>query len=46
MVKHDEYERQLSKLHYRESLLDPERGNIFALDKGGHPVKLTENLPH
>lgn len=44
VVKHDEYERQLSKLHYRESLLDPERGNIFALDKGGHPVKLTENL--
>ena len=33
IVKHDEYDIQLSKLHYKESSLTPERGNIFALDK-------------
>lgn len=44
IIKHEEYDAQLSKLHYKESLLTPERGNIFALDKGGHPVQLTENL--
>lgn len=44
MIKHDDYDAQLSRLHYRESLLDPERWDIYALDKGGHPVKLTENL--
>lgn len=44
IVEHDEYDAKLSKLHYKESLLDPERWNIFAMDKGGHPVQLTENL--
>ena len=44
IVKHDEYDMQLSRLHYKESSLDPERGNIYALDKGGHEVQLTENI--
>lgn len=44
VIKHKDYEIQLSKLHYKESLLDPERGNIFGKDKGGHPVQLTENI--
>lgn len=44
VIKHQEYDSILSKQHYRESLLTPERGNIYALDKGGHPVKLTENI--
>ncbi len=44
IIKHDEYNTQLSKLHYKESLLSPERGNIYVRDKGGKPVKLTENI--
>lgn len=44
VVKYDQYDAQLSRLHYKESLLEPERGDIYALDKGWHPVKLTENL--
>ena len=41
---HQMYDQQLSQQHYKEALLDPERWNIYALDKGGHPVKLTENI--
>lgn len=44
VIKHDEYNKKLSSLHYKESLLNPNRGNIFALDKGGHPIQLTENI--
>ena len=44
IVKHDEYDIQLSKLHYKESSLTPERGNIYALDKWWHEVQLTENI--
>jgi cell division protein FtsI/penicillin-binding protein 2 len=33
IVKHEVYDIQLSKLHYKESSLSPERGNIYALDK-------------
>ena len=44
ILEYEEYNTLLSKLHYRESLLTPERGNIYALDKGWHPVKLTENI--
>ena len=44
IVKHDEYDLQLSKLHYKESSLAPERWNIYALDKWGHEVQLTENI--
>lgn len=44
IVKHDEYDIQLSKLHYKESSLAPDRWNIFALDKGWHEVQLTENI--
>ena len=44
IIKHNEYDIQLSKLHYKESSLTPERGNIFALDKWGHAVQLTENI--
>lgn len=44
VIKHKEYDQQLSRLHYKESLLNPERGNIFWIDKGGHPVQLTENI--
>ena len=44
IVKHDEYDIQLSKLHYKESSLTPKRGNIFALDKWWHAVQLTENI--
>jgi len=38
------YDQLLSQQHYKESLLDPDRWNIYALDKWGHPVKLTENI--
>ena len=34
ILEYEEYNTLLSKLHYRESLLTPERGNIYALDKG------------
>lgn len=44
ILEHHEYDTILSKQHYREAALEPERGNIYALDKGGHPVKLTENI--
>ena len=44
IVKHEVYDIQLSKLHYKESSLSPERGNIYALDKWGHEVQLTENI--
>jgi hypothetical protein len=33
VIEYDEYNALLSKQHYRESLLKPERGNIYALDK-------------
>ena len=41
---HQMYDQLLSQQHYKESLLDPDRWNIYALDKWGHPVKLTENI--
>jgi len=44
IIKHNQYEIQLSKLYYKESLLSPDRWNIYALDKWWHTVQLTENI--
>lgn len=44
IIKHNHYDIQLSKQYYKESFFLPERGNIFALDKGGHTVQLTQNI--
>ena len=44
VVQHDYYEGKLSAQHVSQSLLKAKRGNIFAYDKSGKPVQLTENI--
>ena len=44
VVNHTLYEWLLSKQHVSSSLLKAKRGNIFAYDKSGKPVQLTENI--
>lgn len=44
LLNHSYYEDLLSKQHVSQSLLKAKRGNIFAYDKSGKPVQLTENI--
>jgi cell division protein FtsI/penicillin-binding protein 2 len=44
ILNHQYYEDLLSKQHVSQSLLKAKRGNIFAYDKSGKPVQLTENI--
>jgi cell division protein FtsI/penicillin-binding protein 2 len=44
IINHSYYEDLLSRQHVSQSLLKAKRGNIFAYDKSGKPVQLTENI--
>lgn len=44
IVMHTYYEDYLNQQHVSQSLLEAKRGQIFALDKSGQPVQLTENI--
>jgi len=44
VFNHKYYEGLLSKQHVSQSLLKAKRWNIFAYDKAGKPVQLTENI--
>ncbi len=44
VIKAGHYEQEISKIHYKESTLDAQRGHIFAMDKTGKPIQLTENI--
>lgn len=44
IFNHGYYEDLLSEQHVSQSLLKAKRGNIFAYDKAGKPVQLTENI--
>lgn len=44
VVNHNYYDDNLNKQHISRSLLEAERGNIYAYDKSKSPVKLTENI--
>lgn len=44
LFNHSYYEDLLSDQHVSQSLLKAKRGNIFAYDKAGKPVQLTENI--
>ncbi len=44
ILNHGYYESLLSDQHVSQSLLKAKRGNIFAYDKAGKPVQLTENI--
>jgi cell division protein FtsI/penicillin-binding protein 2 len=44
VVKQAHYEQEISQIHYKESTLQAERGHIYAMDKTGRPLKLTENI--
>ena len=44
VIQHGYYDSLLSQQHFSESLLKAKRWNIFAYDKAGKPVQLTENI--
>jgi len=44
IFNHSYYEDLLSRQHVSQSFLKAKRGNIFAYDKSGKPVQLTENI--
>lgn len=44
IINHNYYENLLSKQHVSQSLLKAKRWNIFAYDKSGKPVQLTDNI--
>lgn len=44
VLDHKYYDNLLNTQHVSQSLLKAERGNIFAYDKSGKPIQLTENI--
>jgi len=44
VIQHTTYDAKLSNQHTRSTSVKANRGNIYAVDKSGQPVKLTENL--
>lgn len=44
IFNHNYYEDLLSRQHVSQSFLKAKRGNIYAYDKSGKPVQLTENI--
>ncbi|MDR0369335.1 MAG: hypothetical protein LBH96_02070 [Candidatus Peribacteria bacterium] len=44
VVQHSFYDATLSAQHTRSTSVKANRGDIYAVDKTGQPVKLTENL--
>jgi len=44
VIQHNYYETRLNTQHTRSTSVKADRGNIYALDKTGQPVKLTENI--
>ena len=44
VLQHQVYETKLNIQHTRSTSVKANRGDIYALDKSGQPVKLTENL--
>jgi len=44
IFNHSYYEDLLSRQHVSQSFLKAKRGNIYAYDKSGKPVQLTENI--
>ncbi len=44
IINHRYYDDLLNKQHVSQSLLKAKRWNIFAYDKAGKPVQLTENI--
>jgi cell division protein FtsI/penicillin-binding protein 2 len=44
VVNHSYYDDLLNRQHVSQSLLKAKRGNIFAYDKSGKPIQLTENI--
>ena len=44
VIKHSEYDGRLNRQHTRSTSVRANRGDIYAVDKSGQPVKLTENL--
>ena len=44
VIDHAYYDNLLNVQHVSQSLLKAKRGNIFAYDKSGKPVQLTENI--
>ncbi|MDR2189708.1 MAG: hypothetical protein LBP53_00475 [Candidatus Peribacteria bacterium] len=44
VIQHTMYDTKLNAQHTRSTSVKANRGNIYAMDKSGQPVKLTENL--
>ncbi|MCR5412176.1 MAG: hypothetical protein K6E76_04255 [Patescibacteria group bacterium] len=44
IIKHNDYETLLNKQHISATSIKANRGDIYALNKSGKPVKLTENI--
>ena len=44
IIDHDYYDGLLNTQHVSQSLLKAKRWNIFAYDKSGKPIQLTENI--
>ena len=44
IIKHNDYETLLNKQHTSATSIKANRGDIYALNKSGKPVKLTENI--
>ena len=44
VIKHNYYETILNNQHSSSTAIKAERGDIYALNKSGQPVKLTENI--
>jgi cell division protein FtsI/penicillin-binding protein 2 len=44
IIQHQAYDAKLNSQHTRSTSVKANRGNIYALDKSGQPVKLTENM--
>lgn len=44
IINAKDYEQEMTKLHYKESLLKAKRGQVFVMDKNKKPIQLTENI--
>ena len=44
IIQHQVYDGKLNVQHTRSTSVKADRGDIYAMDKSGQPVKLTENI--